>query len=54
MGVGSLALVAAVWPVGATGGGLVYEHGAAQAYVGGASSVGDVAARRTGYDDDEH
>lgn len=54
VGVGSLALVAAIWPVGTTGGELVYEHGAAQAYVGGATNVsGDIAARRSEADDDD-
>jgi uncharacterized membrane protein len=32
--VASLGLIAAVYPVGKSGGELVYEHGAAQAYVG--------------------
>lgn len=43
--VGSLALVVAIWPVGESGGELVYEHGAAQAYVGSAARNADVAAR---------
>jgi uncharacterized membrane protein len=55
LGVGSLALVAAIWPVGTTGGELVYEHGAAQAYVGGTSAVGaGIAVRSGGSDHDEH
>jgi hypothetical protein len=55
LGVGSVALVAAIWPVGNTGGELVYEHGAAQACMGGASSVsGDIAARGEASDEGEH
>lgn len=54
LGVGSLALLVAIWPVGTTGGELVYEHGAAQAYISGPTSVsGDMAARRPESDDDE-
>jgi uncharacterized membrane protein len=41
MAVGSVALFAAIWPVGESGGDLVYRHGAAQAHVmSGSMNVG--------------
>jgi len=55
--VGSVALAVAIWPVGESGGDLVYEHGAAQAYIGRAAGNADVAARadrsRRGERDDD-
>lgn len=42
----ALALVAAAWQVGHTGGELVYRHGAAVAYAGSAGPEGAVGERR--------
>lgn len=43
--VGALALIAAGWRVGDSGGKLVYEHGAASAYVQASPQAGDVSIR---------
>lgn len=52
--VASLALAAAAWPVGTSGGELVYRHGAAQAWVETASRNADAGAAEPGTAHDEH
>lgn len=54
--VGAFGLVVAGVRVGASGGDLVYEHGAASAYVTGGSATADapVAGRERDGDEDEH